>query len=428
MYLKKKAKAIILIFISLLILVVPVDVKAAPELPDNYNKNEVNIDAKAAIAIDSKTGQLLYGKNINKQLPIASMTKLVTVYLTLKAIDQNKINWDTKVTPTQQIFAVASNREYSNVPLRMKHTYTIRQLYQATLIESANGAAMMLAQAVSGSQVAFVKQMKKQLNKWGIKSDQIYTTCGLPNKSVGNDGYPDADKNAENMLSAKEMAIIGQHLIQDFPEVLKTTNIAKMNFIDQKMAIPMSNFNWMLKGMPQYRKRFKIDGLKTGTTDAAGACFIATARHQGGRIITVIMGAKHLTNTDPARFIQTGKLLDYVYQNYQPLVFQRNEVIIGHTNVEVHNGEARQINIGMKNKSLIWVPQNGPKFKVGLMAKVVEAPIKEGQRINYYYFKAGKNKIISLQQPNGLLLPAQALQSTNKVNFLIRFWRWLFGG
>lgn len=110
------------------------DVKAAPELPDNYNKNEVNIDAKAAIAIDSKTGQLLYGKNINKQLPIASMTKLVTVYLTLKAIDQNKINWDTKVTPTQQIFAVASNREYSNVPLRMKHTYTIRQLYQATLI------------------------------------------------------------------------------------------------------------------------------------------------------------------------------------------------------------------------------------------------------------------------------------------------------
>lgn len=234
MYLKKKAKAIILIFISLLILVVPVDVKAAPELPDNYNKNEVNIDAKAAIAIDSKTGQLLYGKNINKQLPIASMTKLVTVYLTLKAIDQNKINWDTKVTPTQQIFAVASNREYSNVPLRMKHTYTIRQLYQATLIESANGAAMMLAQAVSGSQVAFVKQMKKQLNKWGIKSNQIYTTCGLPNKSVGNDGYPDADKNAENMLSAKEMAIIGQHLIQDFPEVLKTTNIAKMNFIDQK--------------------------------------------------------------------------------------------------------------------------------------------------------------------------------------------------
>ena len=425
---KKKAKTIILFFISFLLLVPPVDVNAASKLPDNFDQDKVAIDAKAAIAIDSKTGQLLYGKNINQPLPIASMTKLVTAYLTLKAIDQEKINWNTKVTPTRQIFAVASNREYSNVPLRMKHTYTIRQLYQATLIESANGAAMMLAEAISGSQVAFVKQMRQQLQKWGIKDARIYTTCGLPNKSVGNDAYPGAGKNDENMLSAKDMAIVGQKLIQDYPEVLKTTKIAKMDFIDQNMATPMSNFNWMLKGMPQYHKNLKIDGLKTGTTDAAGACFIATAPHRAGRIITVIMGAKHVTNTDPARFIQTAKLLNYVYQNYEPLVFQRNEVIIGHTNMAVRNGQARQINIGIKNKTLIWIPQNGSKFQVGLTAKTVEAPVEKGQKINAYYFKTGKNKIISLQSPNGLFLPAHALESTNRVNIFVRFWRWLFGG
>lgn len=137
---KHKVKALILTLISLFLLMAPVNtVVAAKKAPDNYDQDKLEIDAKAAIAIDSKTGQVLYGKNINQPLPIASMTKLITAYLTLKAIDENKINWDTRVTPTRQIFAVASNREYSNVPLRMKHTYTIRQLYQATLIESANG-------------------------------------------------------------------------------------------------------------------------------------------------------------------------------------------------------------------------------------------------------------------------------------------------
>ncbi|MCT6812507.1 MAG: D-alanyl-D-alanine carboxypeptidase [Lactobacillus helsingborgensis] len=426
---KHKVKALILTFISLFLLMAPVNtVAAAKKAPDNYDQDKVAIDAKAAIAIDSETGQVLYGKNINQPLPIASMTKLITAYLTLKAIDENKINWDTRVTPTRQIFAVASNREYSNVPLRMKHTYTIRQLYQATLIESANGAAMMLAQAISGSQTAFVRQMRRQLQKWDIKDGRIYTTCGLPNKSVGSDAYPGAGKNAENMLSAKDMALVGLHLLQDYPNVINTTKIAKLNFVDQDFATPMSNFNWMLKGMPQYRKRLKIDGLKTGTTDAAGACFIATAKHKGGRIITVVMGAKHETNTDPARFIQTAKLLDYVYQNYQPLKFKRNEVIIGKTNMAVHNGQARQINIGMKNDSLIWVPQNGQKFTIELAAKQIEAPIKSGQKVNSYIFKKGNQKIISLLNPAGLLLPAQALQSTNKVNIFVRFWRWLFGG
>ncbi|MBA1392889.1 D-alanyl-D-alanine carboxypeptidase, partial [Lactobacillus sp. XV13L] len=282
--------------------------------------------------------------------------------------------------------------------------------------------------AVSGSQVGFVRQMRAQLEKWGINDAQIYTSCGLPNKSVGTDSYPGVSGNAENKMSAKDMAIVGQHLINAYPEVIKTTAIARLDFDDQKAKTPMTNFNWMLKGLSQYHPDMGVDGLKTGTTDAAGACFIGTAKHDGARLITVVMGAEHLGGSDPARFEQTARLLSYVYKNYRPVIFKANEVIMGNTRMSVHNGQERQVNIGMKENSEVWAPAGNQRLRVGLTADRVDAPVKSGQTVNSYYFEVGNSKLISLHSPEGLLLPAKALQSTPRVNFLIRFWRWLFGG
>lgn len=398
------------------------------QVRNNYQSEQLNLNVKSAIAIDSKTGQLLYGKNINQVLPIASMTKLVTTYLTLQAIKEQKLSWDTEVKPTKQIVKVANNKQFSNVPLKMGHSYTIRQLYQATLIESANGAAMLLAQAVSGSQVAFVRQMRQQLKKWGINDAQIYTVCGLPNKSVGTDAYPGADKDAENEMSAKDMAIVGQHLLTDFPEIIETTRIAHLNFTDQGSQTLMTNFNWMLKGLSQYQQDLKVDGLKTGTTDAAGACFIGTAKDSDARLITVVMGARHANSLDPARFEQTGRLLRYVYRNYQPIVFNQNEVIMGTSKINVHNGANKQVDIGMKQRRVIWGPKNGQKLTVNLTKDTIEAPVTQNQTVGSYSFKSGSTKLISIQEPDGIKLPAKALQSTKQVNFLLRFWHRLFGG
>lgn len=398
------------------------------QVRNNYQSEQLNLNVKSAIAIDSKTGQLLYGKNVNQVLPIASMTKLVTTYLTLQAIKEQKLSWDTEVKPTKQIVKVANNKQFSNVPLKMGHSYTIRQLYQATLIESANGAAMLLAQAVSGSQVAFVRQMRQQLKKWGINDAQIYTVCGLPNKSVGTDAYPGADKDAENEMSAKDMAIVGQHLLNDFPEIIETTRIAHLNFNDQGSQTLMTNFNWMLKGLSQYQQDLKVDGLKTGTTDAAGACFIGTAKDSDARLITVVMGARHANSLDPARFEQTGRLLRYVYRNYQPIVFNQNEVIMGTSKINVHNGANKQVDIGMKQRRVIWGPKNGQKLTVNLTKDTIEAPVTQNQTVGSYNFKSGSTKLISIQEPDGIKLPAKALQSTKQVNFLLRFWHRLFGG
>lgn len=135
---------------------------------NNYHEDQVDLDVKSALAIDVNTGQILYAKNANKKLPVASMSKLITVYLTLDAIKNKKIDWNQRIKPTKQIVAVSNNSEYSGIPLQMNHSYTIKQLYEATLIDSANGPAMLLGQAISGSQQSFVKKMREQLSTWNI--------------------------------------------------------------------------------------------------------------------------------------------------------------------------------------------------------------------------------------------------------------------
>lgn len=393
----------------------------------SYKEDKLNLAVKSAIAIDSESGQVLYAKNANKTLPIASMTKLVTVYLTLKALKNKKLTWQTKIEPTPAIIKVANNSEYSNVPLKKGHLYTIRQLFQATLIESANGAAMCLAQAVAGSQQAFVKKMRAQLKDWGINDAKIYTVCGLPNGNLGKDAYPGINKNAENTMSAKDMAIVAQKLISTYPAVLKTTRIAHMNFKDGKKTTPMANFNWMLKGLSQYDPTLKVDGLKTGTTDAAGACFTGTIKKEGSRIITVVMGARHRDGTDPARFIQTKKLMHYLFANYTPVVLNKNAVLNKAKSVKVNDGDSFTTKVGLQKKTVVWDPNDHKPVVGTLTKKTVNAPVNKGQIVSSYQFTSGQEKLVSLSQPNGMKIKAAALQSNGKVNIFVRFWRWLTG-
>lgn len=424
---KIKKAAITIVAAASLISCAGFSLPAQAASTDSYKQADLNLDVKSALAIDSHTGQVLYAKNAAKTLPIASMTKLVTVYLTLQAIKEQKISWSTKVKPTAPIIKVANNSEYSNVPLKKNHSYTIKQLYQATLIESANGAAMCLAQAVAGSQTAFVKQMRSQLKKWGINNAKIYTVCGLPNGNVGKAAYPGVAKNAENTMSAKDMAIVSQHLLSDFPNVIKTTKIAHLTFKDKGSSTKMENFNWMLKGLSQYDPALKVDGLKTGTTDAAGACFVGTIKQNGGRIITVVMGARHRDGTDPARFIQTKKLMNWIFARYTPVTVNAGTNFVQAKTVNVNDGDQLKTPIGLKNKSVIWDPVDGAHVTAKLTQKTVNAPVTKGQKVTTYQFNSGKEKLISLSDPNGMKLPAKAMQNNKKINFFVKIWRWITG-
>lgn len=274
-------------------------------MPSNYHADQVNLNVKAAVAIDAKNENVIYAKNAknaNQSLPIASMTKLLTAYLTLKAIKEKKISWDTTVSPTQEIINLSSNPDYAGVPLSLGQKYTVRELYDAALIKSANNAARMLAIAVSGSETNFLNQMRQQANKWKLHNVKLVTVDGLPEK---NKNFLGMTTTIENKMSANDMAIIARKLVTDYPEVLSTTKVAKSDFRNTLMT----NSNKMLSGLSDYDPNYPVDGLKTGTTDGAGACFTCTMDKNNKRVITVILGAQN----DNERFSETKKLLNYSF-------------------------------------------------------------------------------------------------------------------
>lgn len=424
---KKRAQKFIISFVAIISLIACTSLTSSLQAADlnSYHEDQLNLHAKSALAIDSKTGQLLYAKNANQKLPIASMTKLITVYLTLKAIKQKQISWQTKVKPTAAIVKVANNTAYSNVPLKKGHSYTVKQLYQATLIESANGAAMCLAQKVAGSQRAFVLRMRKQLCNWGIHDAKVYTVNGLPNGNLGKDAYPGVSKKAENKLSAKEMAIVGQKLINNYPFVLRTTRIAHLAFKDKGKVTQMANFNWMLKGLSQYNPALKVDGLKTGTTDAAGACFIGTIKKNKGRLITVVMGARHRNASDPARFIETKKLMNFVFSHYSPVFLKAGSNFKQAENIKVTDGQEAETPVGLKRGMTIWDPLDGKQLAARLSKNAVNAPLKKGQTVAAYKLRSGQNNLVCLSK--GMQAPVKAMEANSEVNFFVKIWRFITG-
>ena len=274
------------------------------------------INAAAAFAIEPKTGKVLLNQNGDAQLGIASMTKMITEYLVLEAIKEGKLTWDQKLSIDDYSYNVSQNNELSNGPLRKDSQYTVKELFEAMAIYSANAAAITLATAVSGSEPAFVDAMREKVKSWGAKDFYLVNATGLTNSDLHGNIYPGSADTDENTMTARDMAIVAQHLLNDFPEVLDTAKIPTMDFRKgTEDEIHMENWNWMLPGLIYGRDN--VDGLKTGTTDIAGACFTGTAEENGMRVITVVMNAGDGETNKGARFEATSQIMDYAFANWE---------------------------------------------------------------------------------------------------------------
>lgn len=129
----------------------------------------LDVAAGAAILVEADSGKILYQKNADELLAIASMTKMMSEYLVHKAVDQGKLKWDQKVKVSEYAYKVSQDRSLSNVPLENGGSYTVKELYEAMAIYSANGATIALAEAVAGKEADFVKMMNDQAKEFGLK-------------------------------------------------------------------------------------------------------------------------------------------------------------------------------------------------------------------------------------------------------------------
>jgi D-alanyl-D-alanine carboxypeptidase len=274
-----------LLIVSLIILILPLTSQTT------FAATEPDLEASSAIAFDEKTGQVLYQNEPNKKVAIGSITKVLTLYLVTEAIHQHKLKWTDELKPTQEQAEMTQDAELTNVHLDVNQSYSVRSLYDAAWIVSSNSAAMMLAQRVSGTQEEFVRLMRKTLSLWGIKKAQIYNVSGLNNSDLKQDMYL-GDSQAENKLSANDIAIITKHILDKYPEVLQTTSKQKFTFPDGNEEKTYTSLNLLLNGNRDYQAGYEFDGLKTGTTVQAGDSFIGTLPMDNTRIVTVTMNVK----------------------------------------------------------------------------------------------------------------------------------------
>lgn len=353
--------------------------KADTALPADTDSS-LQLDAKAAIAVDANTGQILYAKNADQALPVASMSKLMTAYMVLQAINNGKLKWDQKVTPGKAAQEVSQDTTLSNVPLKEGHSYTVRELYQATLIYSANGAA----------------------------------------------------DDAENKFSAKDMALLSQRLIKDYPEVLKTTKITRMKFNNGTDQTEMENWNWMLPGLAKAYSELPVDGLKTGTSDSAGACFAATVNKDGHRLITIVLGAKHDSQEDLSRFEETQKLMSYCYNNYTYTSLAKGTTFKKTNALPVYHGKDLDVKVSLAAKTDVWLKSGVSKDQ--LSAKAVgnkklykkdglQAPLKKGQKVGTLQIKAKDQPMYFLDGTDYLSADAQTTTEVKKANIFVIGWR-----
>ena len=363
----KKLQHIIMVALILIGLVTPA---LAQEQTDDFN-----VAAKHAIAIESTTGKVLYEKDATTPDGVASMTKILTAYMVYKAIDQGKITWDTEVGISDYPFNLTVDSEVSNVPLDSRK-YTVKQLLDATLISSANSAAIALAEKISGTESAFVDTMKAQLKKWGITDAKLYNASGLNNKYLGDNRYPGSKPDDENTMSALDVAIIADHLIKDYPQVL---DITKQGEVDFEGDNKLTTHNYMLEGQDNYREG--VDGLKTGTTELAGASFVAHSNENGMSLITVVMNADNGGEDEAARFTATNDLLDYVVQHWKINKLNTKGQIVKKNDIKVADGVSKTVSAKLETDLTVVQKINSQNDTVNIKAKTVTAPIKKGDTI-----------------------------------------------
>lgn len=292
---------------------------------------DFSVAAKHAIAVEVSTGKVLYEQDAQTPASIASISKLLSVYLVYEALEKGEIQLDTMVDISDYPYSLTANTELSNVNLDAR-SYSVSDLLNASLITSSNSAIIALAEKIAGSEAAFVDKMKAKVAEWGITDATIVNTSGLDNSDLGENIYPGSKPDDSNQFSALDVAIIARRLILDYPQVL---NITSLNAYDFGGYTYYSTNQMLSDGT---HARGGVDGLKTGTSNSAGSSFVATTTQANMRIITVVLNATDgLTNSDN-RFVETNNLMNYVYNNYSAITLVKKGEAFENSSVKLFNG------------------------------------------------------------------------------------------
>ncbi len=343
-------------FIFLLGFLLPV--QAAPMLVPSPPK----VDAKAYIIVDFESGQVIGELNADKRVEPASITKLMTAYAVFHELKAGTIHLNDEVTISKHAWKAEGSRMFVEVGHKVK----VNDLIHGMIIQSGNDASIALAEHIAGTEGTFAQLMNKYAQKLGMKHTHYVNATGLP--------------NPQHYTTARDIATLARDLILQFPDHYK--------IYSQK------RFTW--NGISQYnRNRLlwrdpSVDGMKTGHTESAGYCLVASAKRNGQRLITVVLGTK----SDNARATISQALLNYGFRFFEThKLYAAGKPI---TQARIWKGANEQLPLGLRKDLYVTIPRGQyKKLKASMELQTpIEAPADKGARYGTVKVTLG-NKVVA---------------------------------
>jgi D-alanyl-D-alanine carboxypeptidase (penicillin-binding protein 5/6) len=347
------------------------------------------IAAKSWILLDATSGQVIAAQDPNARVEPASLTKIMTAYVTFQALKDKKIDVNQMVNVSVKAWKVdaSSSKMFIDPATPVK----IIDLLHGLMVQSGNDAAVALAEAVAGDEAAFVALMNREAERMGLKNTHFANPHGLP--------------SPENYSTAQDLSTLASRVIIDFPEYYKIDSVKSFTY--NKITQP--NRNRLLWLDPT------VDGMKTGHTENAGYCMIASAHRPNGqsgerRLISVVLG----TTSDSARTQESQKLLNWGFQNFDTVkLYSKNQAIL---TPEVWKGSQPTVKIGFANDVLVTVPKGvAAKLKPVLERKdPLVAPLPRNGRVGTLKMTVDGKSLLDL--------PVVALEEVSQATIFGRAW------
>lgn len=379
-------RRLVCLFIVSGLLLIPTQAFAQPDLP-------FEITAKAAILVDYETNTILFEKSSNEKLPIASVTKIMTILLALESIEAGELKLDDIV----EVSKTAASVKGSTAFLSPGEQFPVSTLLEAIIVASANDASVAIAEKISGSQELFVKKMNEKAHSLGMNNSNFMNCTGLPEEN--------------HYSSAQDVVIMSRELLK-YPLFFKWSTIWLDYMRDGETML--NNTNKLIRFYDG------CDGVKTGYTTEALHCISATAKRDNLRLISVILGAPD----SKARFREASKLMDYGFANYESVpIIKKGQVIKQAKDIPVTDGKFTIIS-GIASNDLSVLLQKGSPKDFNFSSEIdmpLKAPIKEGQKIGYLKVELNGHQIGNVD-----ILADRSIESANILDYFNKILnRWL---
>lgn len=355
--------------------------------------------AKAYLLADYETGQILESYNIDSQVEIASISKLLSYFVIMDEISKGNISFADRIIIDEDTAKVKG----SSYDLKVGEVFSVEKLLKASIVISGNDATYAIAKHIAGSEAGFVKLMKNKAMNLGLKNAEIYNSSGLP---INNDGL-------QNKMTTRELFTLVKKLLDTYPEILE---LSRIPFISEpSRGFLEMNTNPLLKIVDG------IDGLKTGFTGKAGYCFVSTLNIKGEiretedfRLIGIIMGSKNYEE----RTEISKALAEYGKDNYIKKIFTHKELPL--KMLEYPKGEPNEIEV-YPEESFSQLIEKDSVIEMDLQFNNIELPINENTKLGTVTVLKNNKPIFTTS-----ILNKEKVDAANSLTLGLRFYENLF--